>query len=93
MASYKPNESKREEFRRYLERAGVLDALAKILVSLYEEPEKPADALEYVRKQLVNMTKDNTEPESDLEKKLENAEAENRELREKLAKLDLSVEE
>ena len=60
-------ESKREEFRRYLEGAGVLDAFTKgscccwlltmsllslilspaVLVGLYEEPEKPPDALEY----------------------------------------------
>lgn len=40
-------ESKREEFRSYLEGAGVLDALTKVLVGLYEEPDKPPDALEY----------------------------------------------
>lgn len=38
---------KREEFRKYLERTGVMDTLTKILVNLYEEPEKPVDALEY----------------------------------------------
>ena len=30
-----------------MERAGVMDALTKVLVSLYEEAEKPDDALEY----------------------------------------------
>ncbi|XP_041980213.1 c-Myc-binding protein [Aricia agestis] len=54
MSSYKPIDSKREEFRRYLERTGVMDALTKVLVSLYEEPDKPEDALEYVRKHLGN---------------------------------------
>lgn len=49
---FQPIDSKREEFRRYLERAGVMDALTKVLVSLYEEPDKPEDALEYVRKHL-----------------------------------------
>lgn len=44
---FQPPDSKREEFRKYLERAGVMDALTKVLVSLYEEPEKPDDALEY----------------------------------------------
>lgn len=29
-----------------------MDALTKVLVSLYEEPDKPEDALEYVRKHL-----------------------------------------
>ncbi|KAK3749549.1 hypothetical protein QZH41_007289 [Actinostola sp. cb2023] len=40
-------DSKREEFRKYLEKAGVLDALTKVLVNLYEEPEKPSNAMEY----------------------------------------------
>jgi hypothetical protein len=42
-----PIDSKREEFRKYLERAGVMDALTKVLVSLYEQAEKPDDALQY----------------------------------------------
>lgn len=41
-----PSESKREEFRKYLEKTGVMDALTKVLVSLYEEPDKPEDAIE-----------------------------------------------
>ena len=45
--SFQPADSKREEFRKYLEKAGVLDALTKVLVGLYEEPEKPNNALEY----------------------------------------------
>ena len=40
-------ETKREEFRKYLESNGILDALTKVLVGLYEEPEKPMDPLEY----------------------------------------------
>ena len=39
-------ESKKEEFRKYLEKSGVVDALTKVLVGLYEEPEKPGNALE-----------------------------------------------
>merc|ERR1712116_14582 len=45
-------ESKRDEFRRYLEKAGVMDALTKVLVGLYEEPEKPNDALMYLKNHL-----------------------------------------
>lgn len=44
---FQPIDSKREEFRKYLERGGALEALTKVLVMLYEEPEKPVDALEY----------------------------------------------
>nr|QZL12168.1 c-Myc binding protein [Hydrometra stagnorum] len=47
--TYRPIDSKREEFRKYLERCGVMDALTKVLVLLYEEPDRPEDALEFVR--------------------------------------------
>ena len=50
--SYKPADSKREEFRKYLEKSGVLDALTKTLVCLYEEPEKPNNALDFLRKNM-----------------------------------------
>ncbi|CAG9837375.1 unnamed protein product [Diabrotica balteata] len=46
--AYKPSEGKREEFRKYLEKAGIMDALTKVLVNLYEEVDKPEDALSYI---------------------------------------------
>merc|ERR1711975_198898 len=49
MASYQTPDSKKEEFRKYLERSGVIDALTKVLVGLYEEPEKPANALDFIK--------------------------------------------
>ncbi|KAK7869197.1 hypothetical protein R5R35_001140 [Gryllus longicercus] len=52
MATGKAADSKREEFRRYLERTGVMDALTKALVLLYEEQDKPDDALGYIKGQL-----------------------------------------
>ncbi|KAF7989791.1 hypothetical protein HCN44_008465 [Aphidius gifuensis] len=89
MSSFKPNEPKREEFRRYLERAGVLDALTKVLVMLYEETEKPDDALEYIRKRIGGITEETVEVD-ELKKKLDESEAMNRELRKKLAKLEIN---
>ncbi|KAK3521109.1 hypothetical protein QTP86_016003 [Hemibagrus guttatus] len=47
MAYYKPPELKQEQFRRYLEKAGVLDSLTNVLVALYDETEEPSSALEY----------------------------------------------
>lgn len=47
-----PLAQKREEYRKYLERCGLLDALTKALVSLYDEQEKPEDGLEYLRTSL-----------------------------------------
>ena len=40
-------DSKKEEFRKYLEKAGVVDQLTRVLVGLYEEPNKPNNAVEY----------------------------------------------
>jgi len=45
-SQFQSPEKKKEEFRQYLERSGVIDALTKVLVGLYEEPEKPANAIE-----------------------------------------------
>jgi hypothetical protein len=44
--------SKKEEFRRYLEKTGVLDAFTKVLVGLYEEPERPINAVDYIKRYL-----------------------------------------
>jgi hypothetical protein len=49
MSTYKPADSKREEFRKYLEKTGVLDAFTKTLVELYEENEKPNEPLQFVK--------------------------------------------
>ena len=43
-------DAKKEEFKKYLEKAGVLEVLTKSLVSLYEEPDKPGDAVNYLKK-------------------------------------------
>jgi hypothetical protein len=42
-------ETKRENFRKYLETGNVMEALTRALVSLYEEPEPPSDPLNYIR--------------------------------------------
>ena len=39
-------EAKKDEFRTYLEKSGVVDNLTRVLVSLYEESDKPQSALE-----------------------------------------------
>jgi hypothetical protein len=35
---------------RYLEKSGVIDALTKVLVGLYEEPERPPNAVDYIKR-------------------------------------------
>jgi hypothetical protein len=53
MASSSVENSKKDEFRRYLEKTGVMDALTKVLVGLYEEPDRThINALDFVKKYL-----------------------------------------
>jgi hypothetical protein len=42
-------ETKKEAFRKYLENAGAIDSLTRILVALYEEQDRPASATEYIK--------------------------------------------
>ncbi|CAG2054216.1 unnamed protein product [Timema podura] len=91
---FEPIDSKREEFRKYLERAGVMEALTKVLVGLYEEAEKPTNALEYVRKNLSanNEETDKLEEVKTLldqkEVHIKELEEENTKLKEKLRKYE-----
>ncbi|KAM4601047.1 c-Myc-binding protein-like [Polymixia lowei] len=50
MAQYR--DPKKEQFRRYLEKAGVLDSLTSVLVALYEQTDKPNNALEFLKQNL-----------------------------------------
>ncbi|XP_013099601.2 arginine kinase [Stomoxys calcitrans] len=54
-------ESKRVQYRRYLERAGVIDALSKALIKLYEEQNKPEDAIRFVRRFMCESCPDDTQ--------------------------------
>lgn len=55
MTSYRtfaPVDSKKEEFRKYLEKSGVFERLTIALVSLFEEQERPENAIAYVKARL-----------------------------------------
>lgn len=43
-----PIDNRRDEFRRYLERTGLIDALNKVLVNLFHENEKPENTVDYL---------------------------------------------
>merc|ERR1712127_663359 len=86
MASVQTTEAKKEEFRNYLEKAGVIDQLTKVLVGLYEEPEKPGNAIEFIKKclgapsdtdveQLKAENEDLNRQKGELEKKIEDLKA------------------
>ncbi|KAL0478097.1 hypothetical protein AKO1_010782 [Acrasis kona] len=48
--AYQSVNNRKDEFKKYLEKNGVVDAITK--VSLYEEPERPQNALDYVKSYL-----------------------------------------
>merc|ERR1712131_45597 len=93
MSAIKVPTSHREEFKKYLEKTGIQEKLVHMLVTLYEEPEKPEDPLAYL-KGLFN-TKDVESADletlkqenSDLKVKLGEAEEKVKELEAKLAEL------
>uniref|UniRef100_A0AAY5KV60 c-Myc-binding protein n=1 Tax=Esox lucius TaxID=8010 RepID=A0AAY5KV60_ESOLU len=84
------SESKREQFRRYLEKAGVLDSLTNVLVALYEETEKPNNALDFLKHHLGVAGAEPADTEalrlelSELQQKLDLLTEENRDLRNRL---------
>merc|ERR1712193_463331 len=50
--SYETADSQKEEFRKYLEKNGIISQLTRVLVGLYEEPEWPSNAVDYIKKYL-----------------------------------------
>lgn len=81
-SQFQSPEKKKEEFRQYLERSGVIDVLTKVLVRLYEEPEKPANAIDFVKMTLGAPTGVDVDA----------LKAENEQLRAKVAELQAQVE-
>jgi predicted nuclease with TOPRIM domain len=49
-------ETKKEAFRKYLESAGAIDSLTRVLVALYEEPDKPKEATDFIKASLGGPT-------------------------------------
>lgn len=72
------------QYRKYLERAGVIDALSRALIKLYEEQNKPEDAIRFVRKFMCESCPDDAQYDimkNDLE-----------EARSKLSKMEQELE-
>ncbi|XP_027009980.2 C-Myc-binding protein [Tachysurus fulvidraco] len=99
MAHYRASESKREQFRRYLEKAGVLDSLTNVLVALYEETEKPSNALDFIKQHLTAGDSDSSQAEvlraelEELQQKYDLLQEENRELRNQLLQYEPAAED
>ncbi|XP_022790344.1 C-Myc-binding protein-like [Stylophora pistillata] len=98
-SQYRVADSKREEFRKYLEKAGVMDALTKVLVNLYEEPEKPANALDFMKEHLHGGPPETADIQalknevSDLKQKVEQLTMENNNLKQRLQSYEPQAEE
>ncbi|XP_073340005.1 C-Myc-binding protein [Pagrus major] len=98
MAHYRASESKREQFRRYLEKSGVLDTITSVLVALYEETDKPNNALDFIKLHLGVTGPEPTDAESlrmelaDLQQKCNLLMEENKELRNRLMQYEPSPE-
>ncbi|XP_050527082.1 c-Myc-binding protein-like [Daktulosphaira vitifoliae] len=61
--SERPLDVKREEFKNFLETAGVLTALTNVLIKLYELDEKPVDPLEFMRNHMTEIITEKVELE------------------------------
>ncbi|KAM9353778.1 c-Myc-binding protein-like [Symphorus nematophorus] len=94
MAHYRAPDSKREQFRRYLEKAGVVDSLTSVLVALYEQPERPSNALEFVKEHFcaVGLMSADTEAlqqeVKDLRQRCARLEEENKDLKTRLLRYE-----
>mmetsp|Transcript_15297 Transcript_15297/g.12322 ORF Transcript_15297/g.12322 Transcript_15297/m.12322 type:complete len:98 (+) Transcript_15297:122-415(+) len=88
--SFETADSQKEEFRKYLEKNGVISQLTRVLVGLYEEPERPANAVDYIKKYLGAPTGVDVE---ELRGELEDLKARNAELEEKVASLTRELQE
>ncbi|KAM9851750.1 c-Myc-binding protein-like [Aulostomus maculatus] len=99
MAHYKGTDHKREQFRRYLEKAGVVDSLTSVLVALYEQPEKPNDALEFVKQHLGTASQIPADAEAlqqeviDLRQRCARLEDENKDLKTRLQRFEPTPED
>ncbi|XP_068603777.1 C-Myc-binding protein [Brachionichthys hirsutus] len=99
MAHYRASESKREHFRRYLEKSGVLDAITSALVALYEETDKPNNALDFIKLHLGAAGPEPADTEAlrmeldDLQQKFNLLMEENKELRNKLMQCETPPED
>ncbi|XP_028316803.1 C-Myc-binding protein [Gouania willdenowi] len=99
MAHYRATESKREQFRRYLEKSGVLATLTSVLLALYEENDKPNNALDFIKLHLGVGAPEPADTEAlrmeldDLQRKCNLLMEENKELRNRLLQYEPSPDE
>lgn len=57
------NSSKYKEFKKYLNKSGLIEAMTDILANLYELEERPTDPLDYIRTHMTETIKEREELE------------------------------
>ena len=82
-------EAKKDEFRAYLEKTGVVDQLTKVLVSLYEETDKPTNPLEFIKS---NMSAPEEIDQDNLKNEYLKLKEENEKLRQRVTDLQKQIE-
>ena len=82
-------EAKKDEFRAYLEKTGVVDQLTKVLVSLYEENDKPSNPLDFIKR---NMSAPEEVDEDNLKNEYLKLKDENDKLRQRVTDLQKQIE-
>eukprot|EP00986_Skeletonema_menzelii_P004312 scaffold1464_cov149-Skeletonema_menzelii.AAC.8 len=88
MPLYQSPESKKDEFRKYLQKSGAIDSLTSVLVNLYEENEKPSESTDYIQKHLSH-----NKPSSAIMEEHQKQLKENEALRKENKKLQKKVNE
>merc|ERR1712072_1281724 len=99
MSAIKVPTSQCEEFKKYLQTTGIQEKLVHMLVTLYEEPEKPSDPLAFLRGLFESANTDTADIETlkqenaDLKVKLGEAEERVKELEQKVKDAQPAVAE
>ena len=75
-----------QEYRKYLEKSGVIDSLTKVLVGLYEEPDRPVNAVDYVKRSINASASDDGSKDA-LRKENEKLKAKVQELEKTIARM------
>ena len=82
-------EAKKDEYRAYIEKTGVVDQLTKVLVSLYEESEKPVNPLDFIKR---NMSAPEEIDQDNLKNEYLRLKEENEKLKNKVTELQKQIE-
>lgn len=75
-----------------MEKTGVSDALTKVLVALYEEPDRPKNAIEYIKKHLGGSSTNSYNDVEQLKKENAGLKEELRELENKIGEMKIQME-